>query len=70
MPLSADFVTAMVKGNSGSFALKGGGWYKDHYGLKSTAESSETSSATAESKDSSKTESSSSKSDSTPSKES
>ena len=53
-----------------SFALKGGGWYKDHYGLKSTAESSETSSATAESKDSSKTESSSSKSDSTPSKES
>ena len=28
-----------------SFHLKGGGWYKDHYGLKSDSSSSDTSSS-------------------------
>ena len=48
-----------------SFSLKGGGWYKDHYGLKKS-ESTSTSNSTSksESSSSSKGESSSTKSDS------
>ncbi len=52
------------------FVLKGGGWYKDHYGLKSGSSSSSSSESTASSSDggsSSKSDSGSSgKSDSAP----
>ena len=52
-----------------SFALKGSGWYKDHYGLKTSASGSESSSSGAEKSTESKKESSSSTSDGSASKE-
>ncbi|MEC7987209.1 MAG: zinc ribbon domain-containing protein [Myxococcota bacterium] len=39
-----------------SFALKGEGWYKDHYGLKSSTGGSDSSSTGSESKSESKAE--------------
>lgn len=35
------------KVSASAFVLKGGGWYKDHYGLKKPAASAETSGASA-----------------------
>ena len=43
-----------------SFVLKGGGWYKDHYGLKNSSSSSSSSSSAAESSTSKSTDNKSS----------
>jgi len=48
--------------SAAGFILKGGGWYKDHYGLKSSSSSSSDSSGSSESSGSSSSDSSSSSS--------
>ena len=49
----SDDVTKLV--SASSFVLKGSGWYSDHYGLKSGAESNATPSSTGSSAEAKKT---------------